>query len=653
MAEKMGRANMNGKLNICKAPYFADPTGKQDCTEAILRALDDVTNLTRLAFRQTMAEMKKLPSVGTHYHPHSFENHRRDGVIYCVTCAHLPYLPVIYFPAGTYLVSDTLCYRHKDLFNTYGTPMNQQIRIRGAGVNRTVIRLADSTPGFGAGSQKPVISYMPGESSNVATSNYCEDLTINCGSGNPGAIGLDFFANNSGAVRNIRVTSNDGLGFAGVQLGHSNYSGILIKHVQIEGFDHGLHVDSGSATMFAHAEDITTYRQRVSGITVGAISLSLRNIKTHDVPVAVTCTNPVGLTVLVDSMLNGTGPVSIDRQAGFLYVSNVDTTGFDDARHIDEWVHPRAFGETAKGKGMPRLPVEETPVWRPTGRTTGIRAFGAIGNEASDNSPAIQRALDSGAAEILFEPGRYLMNTPVVIPSHVEHIDFSFCDLVAGIDLRKSDKEGFVIAGAKKDRPLFIERLLAWERWSGEHCTFTHASKRTVCFKDMQTQSLQIYRNTVPGGKVFLDNVAVTTGVRPGTDVYGRCDASFKGQKIWARQFNPERGQPMIINDGSELVLMGYKSEGRGIIVHTINGGRTEVLGGVINVGRNGDTAFVAEDSQLRISTASQNRHPGGYYRTAIRMTNRGRTTTLEGADLPRRGGAKAKAPQFVIPLYK
>ena len=34
---------MNAELNLCNAPYFADPTGKRDSTEAILRALDDVT----------------------------------------------------------------------------------------------------------------------------------------------------------------------------------------------------------------------------------------------------------------------------------------------------------------------------------------------------------------------------------------------------------------------------------------------------------------------------------------------------------------------------------------------------------------------------------------------------------------------------------
>ena len=650
-------AEMTKMLNICSAPYFADPTGKRDSTEAILRALDDVTRITRLAFRQGLAEVEALPEKGEHFITGSVENHRAGGVVHVSCCVRLPTVPVLYFPEGTYLVSDTLCYRHKDLQNTYKNELNQWIRIRGAGVNRTVIRLKDGATGFGKGERKPVISFMAAEKSNVSMSNYCEDLTINTGSGNPGAVGLDFYANNSGAARHLRIVSGDGAGFAGLQLGHANYSGILVKHVEVEGFDHGLHVDSGTFGMYAHAEDIRLRGQRVSGITVGAISLSLRNIQTTDVPVGLTCTSAQGFTVLVDSTLTGKGPVGIDRKAGGLYVSNVTLTGFDDAGQVAEQVFPAAFGDK-EGKGMARLPMEETPVYQTNGKTsTGVRRFGAIGNGVNDDSPAIQLAMDSGAAEIRFEPGRYLLNRPVVIPAGVEHIDFGFCDLVAGIDLKKSDREGFVIGGDQGSdssvSPLFIERLMAWEQWCGEHCTFTHACKRTVCFKDMHTQTLKLYRNTVTGAKVFFDNVVTTSGSFPGSIGHGRCPVSLKGQKVWARQLNPERGEPMILNDGGDLVLLGYKSEGEGTVVRTINGGRTEVMGGVINFGGKENPAFAAEDSQMRIATATHAWLADYYFRTAISHTQGGRATVIKAGDLPLRGFPKSRGPQYLIPLYK
>ncbi|MGB1131095.1 MAG: hypothetical protein ACPG4K_13675, partial [Haloferula sp.] len=200
---------------------------------------------------------------------------------------------------------------------------------------------------------------------------------------------------------------------------------------------------------------------------------------------------------------------------------------------------------------------------------------------------------------------------------------------------------------------LFIERLLAWEKWNDNHCTFTHADTRTVCFKDIQTQRLRIYQNTVPGARVFFDNVATTTGVEPGSHGHGRCAVSLKGQKVWARQLNPERGEPEILNDGGDLLLMGYKSEGKGVVVHTIHGGRTEVIGGVVNVGNTADTAFVAEDSEIRLSTATHGWREPAYFRNALRHTRGDQTIILKHEDLPSRGFEKTRGPQYLVPLYK
>jgi len=78
-----------------------------------------------------------------------------------------------------------------------------------------------------------------------------------------------------------------------------------------------------------------------------------------------------------------------------------------------------------------------------------------------------QRALESGFQDIIFEPGRCLLNTPLNIPSQIQHIDLSLCDLVAGSKLKSENKEGFIITGQKDDPTLFIERLLAWKSWNG------------------------------------------------------------------------------------------------------------------------------------------------------------------------------------------
>ena len=72
-------AGMNTVLNICEAPYFADPTGAKDCTEAILRALDDSAGKVSRAYKKGLAEVEALPSKGRHKYPGSTESYRENG----------------------------------------------------------------------------------------------------------------------------------------------------------------------------------------------------------------------------------------------------------------------------------------------------------------------------------------------------------------------------------------------------------------------------------------------------------------------------------------------------------------------------------------------------------------------------------------------
>ena len=63
--------------------------------------------------------------------------------------------------------------------------------------------------------------------------------------------------------------------------------------------------------------------------------------------------------------------------------------------------------------------------------------FGAVGDGVTDCSPAIQKALDSGKPYIFFGNGHYLVNSPVRVPATVKLIDFMFCDLFSGEDLKR------------------------------------------------------------------------------------------------------------------------------------------------------------------------------------------------------------------------
>ena len=65
------------------------------------------------------------------------------------------------------------------------------------------------------------------------------------------------------------------------------------------------------------------------------------------------------------------------------------------------------------------------------------------------------------------------------------------------------------------------------------------------------------------------------------------------------------------------------------------------------------DTAFVATDAQMRLSTATHGWRSVAYYRNALRHTRDGQTTVIRGQDLPSRGFEPDRGPQYVIPLYR
>jgi hypothetical protein len=63
-----------------------------------------------------------------------------------------------------------------------------------------------------------------------------------------------------------------------------------------------------------------------------------------------------------------------------------------------------------------------------------------------------------------------------------------------------------------------------------------------------------------------------------------RVDLRSRGQRVWARQLNPEGTDDvgLVRNAGGILWILGMKCEGAGVRVRTSDGGRTEVFGAFI-----------------------------------------------------------------------
>ncbi len=181
-------------LYITKPPYNADKSGKNDCTKALIRAYDDALKDLIEGYKQTVALKKANPNLKV------TREGKPDHVLFPFKT---PPCRIIYIPNGIFLISNTIEYSYDSLKNRLCNELSRQIHFQGQSKDKTIVKLVDNTPGFGIGTHKPVINFIKGEKSNVAMSNTFENITLDIGSGNPGAVGIQFEAANTGAIRNV------------------------------------------------------------------------------------------------------------------------------------------------------------------------------------------------------------------------------------------------------------------------------------------------------------------------------------------------------------------------------------------------------------------------------------------------------------------
>jgi len=648
-------AQSESNINLALPPYNCDNTGKVDCSDAIIRAFDDVLRPTLERQRYIEQILAENPDTVI-----GFEILKERGVIFPDRLESTKFL---YLPKGVYKVSKTLSYTFKNLKNTPGSELNRQIHLYGDGVDQTIIRLVNDAPGFDEDKAKPVVSFMQGNWSNVSMSNTIENLTIEVGSGNPSAVGLNFMSANSGAVRNVSIRSLDpeGKGLVGLQINHPVYNG-YVKNLIVDGFEVGIEMNDYG--MFSVFEFIKLQNQQKYGIIVDQNMASIRKLESNNKVPALLCKGQGVHVVLIESKLKGidTEASAIINEGGIFFGRDIDSDGYQTVYQSDEQIIKDAgISEFCSHEVMSvfdsdkktlHLPVEETPpiedhymhpeVW------ACVNDFGAKNDGSEDASEAIQRAIDSGAKVIWFEPGQYLIDKPIEVKENIERINFMYADLAAGSSLKKQLNVGAFQVVGESNKPLLMEQIFAWEKWLGEHFLIDHASTRTLVLKDMHTQVNAIYFNSVPGGKVFIENVACTDESEKSKGFI------FSGQKVWARHINPERAYPQLVNDGSDLWILGFKTEGPGTVISTVNGGRTEVLGGVLNAWMGHDPekdipAIYVENAQLSFTGANRAKpKPGLNYYLVIEEKQGEESRNLLYESFPKRQNFDFSIPLFV-----
>ncbi|BAY20801.1 hypothetical protein NIES2100_05450 [Calothrix sp. NIES-2100] len=410
--------------------------------------------------------------------------------------------------------------------------------------------------------------------------NAVRDLTIDIGSGNPLAIGLQFCAHNQGVARNLNIISSDPnkAGRAGLDLRNTNEPApMLCKDIMIDGFDYGVWAWSGVGITLC---DITVKNQLQYGIynTSGnyGATLFMENITSiNSVPAYYNIygNNFTACVSLVNCNFHNNGnptnaiALSTNCLAFFArglnisdYATAIQNTadGTNLTGNISNYEYYTGMLGTGTNTsqttnlGVPdniALPIEPTPVvtWEQDfSKWVCPQDVGGVISSTVDQSTFIQAAIDiPGKNTIYFPRGTYLINNNIYIRGDIKR--FIGCEAsLTGI--------GKIIVGDGSSNTVIIERF---DGLAGNQ--IQHLTSRTLIISSVtsNTDNVRTYTNisddltTIGTGKIFCEDF-VTDSIE------------MIGNRGFFRQFNPETGSSpdkLILRNSAWLFCVGMKTE--------------------------------------------------------------------------------------------
>jgi len=544
---------------------------------------------------------------------------------------------IIYLPDGVYRVSAPLMKRYRSGGFGSGFLLIGQSR------DHTIIRLDDHAPGFSDQAHpKAVIftssklldgnatsggkDYVALGEGNDAYENFIENLTVEIGQDNPGAIGIDFHGNNVDAVRHVTIRAPAGSGAVGLSMTRKWPGPTLISDVAIEGFTVGLATDQTEYGLtFEH---LHLRNQTQTAIRNHQNSLSIRDLDLDGPTEAIINSGDKAFLAIDGGHAEADSPAALIRNDGYVamrrfQLGRVETSGILHGMNdwqpisVPDWLPP-----SAEAPAAPALPAEQ---WGSPAR------FGATGDAAQDATEALRQTMASGAAVVYLPHGTYMISDAIEIPATVQRIVGMNSTLrVTPKRQPKFQRSGGMMRVAAAGPPLTIERLAFDNSNQGDQLAVELAADRELVLRDVVSAGTTLLDRKAAGGRAFLEDVCcgriLLAGPKP----------------VIARQFDTEGGGIRIADRGAPLSILGLKTEGVSVILDNSDGAHTDIFGGLVYMVRDAADAtipaFHNTDSWLAAAFVEESLRANSRYQTYIGPAANSQRASVPAAYFPARG---------------